>query len=74
MKTSDVLIVIGVVVVPVALVVYFGVLAVLAYAYPGPFSNPMLQFFASIMCLVVATFVGLITSGRRLQKGVPLDF
>jgi hypothetical protein len=74
MKTSDVLIVIGVVVIPVALAVYFGVLAVLAYAHPGPFSNPMLQFFGSIMCFVVATVGGLITSGRLLRKGVPLDF
>ena len=71
MKTSDVLIVIGAVVIPVALAVYFGVLAVFAYAYPGPFSNPMLQLFGSIMCLVVATFGGLITSARLLRKGFP---
>jgi hypothetical protein len=74
MKASDVLIVIGVVVIPVALAVYFGVLAVLAFAHPSPFSNPMLWFFGSIICLVVATFGGLITSGRRLRRGVPSDF
>jgi hypothetical protein len=74
MKTSDVLMVVGVVLIPVALAVYFGVLAALAYTHPGPFSNPMLRFFGSIMCLVVATFAGLIMSGRRLRKGVPSDF
>ena len=68
MKTSDVLTVFGVVIIPVGLAVFFGVSAVLDYAHPGSFSDPMLPLFGSVMCLVVAVAAGLITAGLRLRK------
>jgi hypothetical protein len=68
MKTSDVLIVFGVVIVPGGLAVFFGVLAAFDYAHPGAFFDPMLGLLGSAICLVVAVGAGLITTGIRLRR------
>jgi hypothetical protein len=68
MKTSDVLIVFGVVIFPGSLAVFFVVLAALDYAHPGSLFDPMLGLLGSAMCLVVAVGAGLIATGMRLRK------
>jgi hypothetical protein len=69
MKTSDVLFVLGVVIIPAALSVFFGVLAAFDYAHPGSFFfDPMLPLLGSAICVVVAVGAGLITSGMRMRK------
>jgi hypothetical protein len=68
MNTSEFLIIFGVVIIPAGLGVFFAVLAVLDYAHPGSFFDPMLSLSGSVLCLVVAVAAGLITAGLRLRK------
>ena len=50
MKTSDVLFVVGVVIIPAALAVFFGVLAARDYAHPGSFFGILCWGFWVLPC------------------------
>lgn len=67
MNRADKLIVLGVITIPVAGGLFFGILAILTYGNPYYGLAP----FYSLGCLVVALAAGLTTIGILLRKAPP---
>lgn len=69
MKAVDILIVVGIVTIPVALFITFGVLAVLAWVYPHQNYGDLSALLGfCIASLVVGLAAGLISSGILMRR------